>query len=96
MLFTTWAGDEADDFAVAAPREDVSGITDQRRVYVFSGADQTLLLTLEPPNPSGFEIFGAYVVGLADVDADSRPDLAEESLLSAPRDVIDAHVRLVV
>jgi FG-GAP repeat protein len=46
------------------------------RVFVMSGADGTLLRTIDAPDPDRSALFGNAVVGLGDVDGDLVPDLA--------------------
>jgi hypothetical protein len=59
-------GDGKADTVVGAPEEDVGGNADQGRAYVFSGADGSLLLTLDSPNPEADGEFG-YSVAVGDV-----------------------------
>ena len=54
-------GDGKVDIAVGAPPEDVGGNSDQGRVYVFSGADGSLLFALDSPNPQAWAYFGGSV-----------------------------------
>ena len=63
------------DITVAAYNEDVGGNTDQGRAYVFSGADGSLLYTLDTPNPQAEAEFG-YPVAVGDVNGDGRGDIA--------------------
>jgi hypothetical protein len=76
--FSVAAGDvNADgkaDVVVSAHNEDVDGNTNQGRAYVFSGADGSLLFTLDTPNPLGRAFGGSVAVG--DVNADGRGDIA--------------------
>ena len=44
-------GDGAEDIATGATNENVSGNTGQGRVYVFSGADHSMIFTLDTPSP---------------------------------------------
>jgi hypothetical protein len=68
-------GDGKADIAVGALYEDVSGNTDQGRAYVFSGADGSLLLTLDTPNPQTGVWFG-YSLALGDLNGDGKGDIA--------------------
>jgi hypothetical protein len=68
-------GDGRGDIAVGAHTEDVAGNTDQGRVYVFSGADGSLLFTLEAPNPQAYAWFGVSVA-VGEVNADGKADIA--------------------
>lgn len=44
-------GDGTPDLLIGAPLQDVEGTTDQGQTFVISGADGTLLLTLNDPTP---------------------------------------------
>jgi subtilisin family serine protease len=68
-------GDGQADVVVGTPYEDVGGNENQGRAYVFSGADGSLLLTLDTPNPQAGAEFGSSVA-VGDVDADDRGDIA--------------------
>jgi len=68
-------GDGKADIAVGAYDEDVGGNTDQGRAYVFSGADGSLLLTLDRPNPQAEARFG-HGVAVGDVNGDGKADIA--------------------
>ena len=63
------------DIAVGAPKEDGGGNTDQGRAYVYSGADTSLLFTLDTPNPQRNAHFGSSVA-VGDVDGDGKADIA--------------------
>jgi len=69
-------GDGKPDIAVGAYYEDVAGNTDQGRVYVFSGANGSLLFTLDTPNPQAQAYFGGYSVRVGDVNGDGKADIA--------------------
>jgi hypothetical protein len=47
-------------------------------VFVFSGADGTLLYTLAAPNPQERGDFGRWLTGVADVNGDGMPDIVVE------------------
>lgn len=66
-------GDGKGDIAVGVPREDV-GPSDGR-VYVFSGADGSVLLTLDSPKPQGMVGFGDPL-SMGDVNGDGKADIA--------------------
>jgi len=68
-------GDGKADVAVGARYEDVGGNADQGRVYVFSGADGSLLFTLDTPNPLAGARFGNSVA-MGDVDGNGKADIA--------------------
>jgi hypothetical protein len=70
-------GDGKGDIAVGAPLEDVDGNTDQGRAYVFSGANGSVLFTLDTPNPPTPEgpRFGESVA-VGDVNGDGKGDIA--------------------
>ena len=68
-------GDGVGDLLVGAPRQDVGGNTFQGQAYVFSGADGSLLWTLDHPNPQAFAQFGRALAGVGDLNGDTVPDL---------------------
>jgi len=68
-------GDGKRDIAVGASSAFVGGKASQGRVYVFSGADGSVLFTLDSPNPEPGGDFG-YSVAMGDVDGDGRDDIA--------------------
>ena len=68
-------GDAKADIAAGAPGEDVSGNASQGRAYVFSGADGSLLFTLDTPNPQAYASFGLSVA-MGDVNGDTKRDIA--------------------
>ena len=61
-------GDGKGDTVVSSHTEDVGGNENQGRAYVFSGADTSLLLTLDTPNPQVTSLFG-WSVAVGDVNA---------------------------
>jgi hypothetical protein len=67
-------GDGKGDIAVGVPEEIVGGKTNQGRAYVFSGADGSLLLTLDTPNPQAWARFG-FAVAVGEVNGDGKPDI---------------------
>jgi hypothetical protein len=67
-------GDGKDDIAVGAAGEIVDG-NSQGQAYVFSGADGSLLFTLNTPNPQGVADFGISVA-VGDVNGDGKADIA--------------------
>ena len=77
-------GDGTPDFLVGAYLQDVGGNEYQGRAFVFSGADGTLLQTLDTPLPQEGAHFGSAVAGAGDVNGDSKSDL----LVGAPRQTV--------
>jgi hypothetical protein len=73
-------GDGKADIAVGAGSETVSGMAQQGRAYVYSGATGGLLRTLTTPNPQANGLFGYRVFANADVDGDGKADV----IVSAP------------
>jgi len=68
-------GDTTADIAVGACREDVDVSPNRGRAYVFSGADWSLLRTLNAPNGVQDGLFGVSVA-IGRVDNDSYGDIA--------------------
>ena len=68
-------GDSVPDIAVGAYDQNVGGNTGQGQAFVFSGADGSLLLTLDDPTPQVDAAFGLRMAGVGDVNGDSVPDL---------------------
>ncbi len=66
--------DSKADVVVGSIGETVAGNSAQGRVYVFSGADGSVLRTLTTPNPQVLAQFGVSVAA-ADLNADSRADI---------------------
>jgi hypothetical protein len=65
------------DLAVGTPIQDVNGYTSQGQVFVFSGLDRSLLLTLNDPNPQAEAYFSSRALSAAgDVNGDTVPDIA--------------------
>jgi len=73
-------GDGVTDLLVGAPFQILAGNLNQGRAFVFSGADRSLLLTLDHPAPQGLALFASAVAGAGDVNRDGRADL----LVGAP------------
>jgi hypothetical protein len=73
-------GDGIPDLLVGAPEQAVKGNDRQGWVFVFSGADGSLLYTLDDPMPQEGAFFGWSVAGTGDVNGDGTPDL----LVGAP------------
>ncbi|MDY6990062.1 MAG: integrin alpha [Thermodesulfobacteriota bacterium] len=69
-------GDLVPDIAVGARLQDVAGNSGQGQAFVFSGADGSVLLTLDDPNPQSGASFGSSLAGIGDVDGDLVPDIA--------------------
>jgi len=69
-------GDGKADIAVGAAQENVSGNTGQGRAYVYSGADGSVLFTLDTPNPQAEPGWFGASVAVGDVNGDGRDDIA--------------------
>ena len=69
-------GDGKADIVVGAPGENAGGNDHQGRAYVFSGADGSLLFTLDTPNPPANGYFGVNTVAVGDVNGDGKADIA--------------------
>ncbi len=67
-------GDGRDDLLVTANRED-AGEVDAGRIYVFSGADGSVLHTLASPDPEINGLFGYSASAAGDVNGDGVGDL---------------------
>ncbi|MSQ47592.1 MAG: hypothetical protein EXR78_04255 [Deltaproteobacteria bacterium] len=72
--------DGISDLIVGAPYTAVGENTVQGRVFVFSGKDDALLLTLDNPQPTAGGVFGWRAVAVGDQDKDGVPDF----LIGAP------------
>ena len=68
------------DILVGAPYSTVEGRSTQGRVYVYSGADGSLLYSIDHPQPQAGASFGWHVTPAGDLNEDSVPDL----LIGAP------------
>ena len=77
-------GDGRDDIAVSANGEDVDGNLNQGQAYVFSGADGSLLFTLDTPNPGRGWGFGTQLA-MGDVNGDGRDNVVVEGPGEAAR-----------
>jgi hypothetical protein len=79
-------GDGVPEFIVGEPKRDVDEeLQDSGAVYVFSGADGTLLRTLMPPSQAGAEANGRFGESLADA-GDLDQDSVHDLLVGAPGD----------
>lgn len=72
--------DGSPDIVVGAPYSTVEGRSTQGRVYVYSGADGSLLYPIDHPQPQAGASFGWHVTPAGDLNEDSIPDL----LIGAP------------
>jgi hypothetical protein len=68
-------GDGHADVIVGSPGENVGGLSDVGRAYVFSGSSGGLLHLLDSPNPESDGIFGRSVCGADDIDGDGHDDV---------------------
>ncbi len=66
--------DAIPDLIVGAPGQKVGENSGQGQAYVFSGADGSLLFTLDNPTPQAYADFGFAVVSGGDLDGDGIPD----------------------
>lgn len=64
-------GDGVNDIITSAPWFSVDGTTFEGKIYVFSGADGSLL---NSATGSGFELLGYSTTSAGDVDGDGTPD----------------------
>jgi hypothetical protein len=76
-------GDSIPDLLVSAPFESVSGAESAGRIYLFSGADGTLLRALSSPDVQSDGLFGFGIDVTADFSGDGRPDVVIRSNESA-------------
>jgi hypothetical protein len=58
------------DLAVGAPGDGASGLKEAGRVYLFSGADGSLLREIDPPAPRRKAMFGYALAAAGDLDGD--------------------------
>jgi hypothetical protein len=76
--------DGVPDLLVGVPKKDnAGGLLDVGATYIFSGADGTLIRSLDPPSQGGLEAggrFGAATANAGDVDKDGVSDV----LIGAP------------
>lgn len=54
-------GDGYGDVVAAYPLEDVGGAKDRGRMYVYSGLDGDVMLTVDPPEPAAYVGFGTSI-----------------------------------
>jgi len=80
-------GDLVPDLLVGAPRQMVNGIN-QGQAFVFSGANGSLLLTLDNTTAQADAKFGAAVASAGDTDGDGKAD----SLVAAPLQNVGVNV----
>lgn len=77
-------GDGTPDFAVGEPKRDIDeDIQDTGAVYVFNGADGSLLRAALPPSQDGKEANGRFGAALADA-GDINEDGGDDILVGAP------------
>ncbi|MCC6659821.1 MAG: PQQ-dependent sugar dehydrogenase [Phycisphaerales bacterium] len=76
------SGDARGDAAIGSPLEDLPGFADCGRVDLFSGANGSLLRTINPPNKQPGGQFGYSVAGLDNINGDALGDV----LVGAPRE----------
>jgi len=80
-------GDGRDDIAVGAPYEQVGGNASQGRAYIFSGADGSLIFTLNTPNPQAGAFFG-FSIAVRDTNGDGKGDI----IVGAPLEDVGGNV----
>lgn len=68
-------GDGTPDVLVGANNEEVDGEAAAGRAYVMSGADGSVIHTLESPNAQQNGYFGNAVAGVGDISGDGTPDV---------------------
>ncbi len=69
-------GDDVPDFLVGAKAATPDGeVEDQGLVYLFSGADLSLIRTLESPNPTESQSFGSDIENVGDTNGDGISDI---------------------
>lgn len=68
-------GDGVGDILIGAMRQTVNGQISQGQAFIFSGADGSLLNTLDNPAAQSNAVFGVAVAGLEDVNGDGLSDL---------------------
>ncbi len=87
-VMTDISGDGIAELIIGASGEDIDGITDLGRVYVFSGATGILLHTLHSPYPEDVPYdegeFGTAVADAGDIDADGINDILVGALHEDP------------
>jgi hypothetical protein len=76
------------DILIGAPYKDIGSIPSQGAVFVFSGADGTLLFPLHNPAPTkAYSGFGFVVVEGPDINQDGAPEI----LVGAPYQTVDEY-----
>lgn len=70
------SGDGTPDLIVGASDEAAQGKAKAGRAYLFSGADGSVLDSLDSPKAEQEGFFGTAVSGVGDVNGDGRPDVA--------------------
>ncbi len=72
--------DGVSDIFVGAPFQNVGGINDQGQVFLFNGANGSLMHTFNNPFPQASSWFGTSLAIVADMSSDGTPDI----LIGAP------------
>jgi Ca2+-binding RTX toxin-like protein len=80
-------GDGKPDVLIGASAQDVGDNRSQGQAFVISGADRSLLYTLDDPTPQVNAAFGGLVSGVRDVNGDGTPDL----LVAAAGQTVDGN-----
>ena len=77
-------GDGVPDIVVGAKGEGMGDLIGSGRVYVFDGADGSLVHDIDNPTPHLSEVFGTDVDSVADLDGDDVDDI----LVSSPAAIV--------